>query len=40
MTFEANDPSAGIDGMPREIFTGDHLRDAAPSLGVAAGDAS
>ena len=38
MTFEANDAGTGIDGIRREILTGDHPRDAAPSIAGAAGD--
>lgn len=38
MTFDASDADTRIDGMRREILTGDQFRGAAPSRAVAAGD--
>lgn len=37
MVFDANDAGTGVDGIRREILTGDRFREAAPSFGVAAG---
>ena len=38
MTFDASDAGARIDGMCREILTGDQFRETAPSRAVAAGE--